>query len=235
MTTTLKLTLIAAVCLVDAPLRVSAQHRDSRPAAPAVAQREMPSWMRRGLPGPGHAALEPLVGAWRVHKSIYATMGRRSDEPPLVSDDIIARREWVAGGRYVQDTTEGTVAGMPYWRRGWLGYSNMDRRYEWVTIDAVNTTMMIYLGAPGSGQRTPISMSGAFTDQGVAGERSVGKRVGQRTVIRIENKDRHVIELYFTPPGGKEALADRSVYTRAPQSGTSQRQSRAQYQLGTAR
>ena len=38
--------------------------------------------------------------------------------------------------------------------------------------------------------------------------------VGQRTVIRIESDDRHVFELYFTPPGGKEQLALRTVYTR---------------------
>jgi hypothetical protein len=48
----------------------------------------------------------------------------------------------------------------------------------------------------------------------VVGEQTVGKPVGQRTVIRIESNDRHVSELYFTPPGGKEQLALRIVYTR---------------------
>ena len=38
--------------------------------------------------------------------------------------------------------------------------------------------------------------------------------VVQRTVIRIEGNDRNVSELYFTPPGGKEQLALRLVYTR---------------------
>jgi len=90
----------------------------------------------------------------------------------------------------------------------------MDRRYEWVTIDAVNSTMMSYVGARGSGPRLPIIMSGVFTDQGVAGEESVGKAVAMRTVIRIETKDRHVLELYFTPPGKREVLATRMVYTR---------------------
>jgi hypothetical protein len=35
-----------------------------------------------------------------------------------------------------------------------------------------------------------------------------------RTVISIESEDRHVFELYVTPPGGRELLADRKVYTR---------------------
>jgi hypothetical protein len=100
------------------------------------------------------------------------------------------------------------------WRKGWLGYSTMDERYEWVTIDPVNTTMMYFAGASKSGRQIPITMSGIFTDQGVAGEETVGKRVGMRTVIKIESDDRNVFELYFTRPGQREALATRAIYTR---------------------
>ena len=128
-------------------------------------------------------------------------MGRSPDLPPIVSRDVRTTRVWVADGQYLEDTTEGTVDGQPYWRRGWLGYSNLDRRYEWVTI-APRVPMMIYLGKPGSGAGLPIEVSGVFTDQGVVNEQTVGKPVGQRTVFRIESDDRHVSELYFTPPGG---------------------------------
>lgn len=57
-------------------------------------------------------------------------------------------------------------------------------------------------------------MSGAFTDQGMIGEETVGKPIDQGTVIQIESDDRHIVELYFTGPNGEEFLADRSVYTR---------------------
>jgi hypothetical protein len=140
-------------------------------------------------------------------------MGRSPDAPPLVSNDIRTNRAWTANHYYVEDTTEGTVAGQPYFRKGWLGYSNIDRRYEWVTI-APLVPMMFYLGKPGSGEKMPIEVTGTFTDQGVVSENSVGKSVVQRTVFRIESADRHVSELYFTPPGGKEQLAMRLVYTR---------------------
>jgi hypothetical protein len=109
-----------------------------------------------------------------------------------------------------------TIAGAPYWRLGLLGYSTMDERYEWVTIDAANANMMIYRGEPGSGSALPITMSGTFTDQGVIGEETVGEQIGQRTVIEILDDDRHIIELYFTRPSGEELLADRSIYTRVP-------------------
>jgi hypothetical protein len=174
----------------------------------------MPVWVQRGLPGEGHARLEPLVGTFKQHKMIYGTLGRDPSAPPLVSDSVTTIRQWVAGGRFLEDASEGTIDGQPYWRKGWLGYSAMDKRFEWVTIDAVNTTMMFYVGEPGTGTELPASLSGRFTDQGVAGESTVGKSLGMRTVIAIESRDRHTFELYFTPPGGKEILADRTIYTR---------------------
>ena len=183
-------------------------------AAPA-ASTDLPAWVRRGLPGPGHATLAPLAGTWRVQMGIYATLGRSADAPPITSDDLVTRRQWLAGGRYLEDTTEGTLEGSRYWRRGWLGYDNMAARYEWVTIDEINAGMMRYISRTGSGPQTRIDLFGTFVDQGVAGEDFVGKTVQMRTVIRIESADRHVIELYFTPPGRKEALATRAVYTRS--------------------
>jgi hypothetical protein len=182
--------------------------------ATAAAPADMPPWMRRGLPAAGHATLAPLVGKWRVRLSIRATFGRSPDAPPIISEDLVCERVWVAGGRYLEDVTTGTAAGGAYWRKGWLGYSTMDNRYEWVTIDGVNSMMMSYAGKPGTGSARPISMSGVFTDQGVAGEASVGRSVRMRTTILIEGPDRHVFELYFTPPGKPEVLAQCAVYTR---------------------
>jgi len=202
------------VLLLAIPRFTLSQSPATRQIAATGQEQEMPSWMRRGLPGEGHAALNPLIGAWRVEMSIHATFGRSPSAPPIVSTDLVCRREWVAGGRYIEDITEGTAVGGRYWRKGWLGYSTMDRRYEWVTIDAVNSTMMSYVSTKGSGTKMPISMRGVFTDQGVAGEESVGKSVAMRTVISIENPDRHIVELYFTPPGKTERLATRMVYTR---------------------
>jgi hypothetical protein len=208
-------TLITLACIVGASVHASSQENSGQSDAPAAAQQQMPDWIQRGLPAAGHEALDPLKGTWRVEMSLYLAGGTADD--PIVSDDLICRREWVAGGRFLYDVTEGTLADGPYWRMGVLGYSTMDERYEWVTADAANANMMVYFGEPGSGKEMPISMSGTFTDQGLISEESSGKEVGQRTVISIENNDRHVIELYFTPPGEEEFLASRMVYTRMPE------------------
>jgi hypothetical protein len=202
---------LAIVCAVVIGLRLL--QRDSAAATPdAVA--DAPNWVLRGMPGPGHSALEPLVGRWSVRMSVHALLGRTPDDPPLVSEDLVASKQWIAGGRYLEDTTTGSMAGRSYWRRGWLGYSNVDERYEWVTVDATNANMMSYAGQRGSGPRAPVTMTGMFTDQGVTGERNAGRIVLTRTVIHVCANDRHALELYVKPPDGAEVLAVRMDYTR---------------------
>jgi Protein of unknown function (DUF1579) len=127
------------------------------------------------------------------------------------------RREWISetGNRYLRDVTEGMFGGRSYYRLGILGYSTMDKRYEWNTVDALNTNMMTYKGKKGGASPNgDIVMSGEFTDQGVLGESYAGKNIGQRAVIKIESPDRHVFDVYFTPPGEKERLTARAIYTR---------------------
>jgi hypothetical protein len=210
-TTSRVLLITAFACAFATP--VAAQSVDDRRSAPPAAQEAVPNWIARGMPGPEHAALAPLVGSWRAELSVYGIMGRSPDHPPIVSRDIHATRVWIADGQYIEETMEGTVDGQPYWRRGWLGYSNIDRRYEWVTV-APRVPIMIYFSKPGVSERQSIDLTGVFTDQGVVSEKTVGKTIVQRTVFRIESNDRHMCELYFTPPDGKEQLALRFVYTR---------------------
>jgi hypothetical protein len=57
-------------------------------------------------------------------------------------------------------------------------------------------------------------MAGTFTDQGLLGEDSVGKQIPMRTSVEIESPDRHILQLFFMPPGRPEILIDKSVYSR---------------------
>jgi Protein of unknown function (DUF1579) len=171
--------------------------------------------IRNGQPGEMHKRLNALVGEWNVDMSLFIAGG--TAEKPIVANGLTCHREWMAetGNRHLRDITQGTIGGNPYYRFGILSYSTMDKRYEWNTVDALNTNMMTYKGAKDSATAGgDIVMSGEFTDQGVLGDAYVGKNIGQRTVIKIESPDRHVFELYFTPPGEKERLAARGIYTR---------------------
>ena len=183
----------------------------ARPAPSAGAA--PPPFVVRGLPGPGQEAMRPLAGDWKAVMSLYAALG--TPDHPATSDDLRTHREWIAGGRFLVDVTEGTMGGQPYYRKGTLGYSAMDKRFEWVTQDAMNANMMIYMGAKGSGPTFPTSLTGSFTDQGLLGESFAGRSIRQRTVIRIFDNDHHEMLIYFTPPGGKERLVDRKEYKRS--------------------
>jgi len=178
-------------------------------AAPTV---DLPALARRTAPGPGQQALAPLVGRWRVEKRIFVAMG--SPEKPALSNGMTTERHWVGNGRFLADTTTGAVAGRPYFRTGLLGYNVMERRYEWTTADNVTPILMSYRARAGSGVTRPIDMRGSFVDPGVLGEANVGKPVAMRTRIRIIDRDHHIFEIYFAPPGGREMLADRMIFTR---------------------
>ena len=192
----------------------SPQTRQATPATTDASQQQ-PALVRNGQPGEMHKRLDALVGEWNVEKTLFIAGG--TPEKPIVSSGMVSRREWIAetGNRHLRDVTQGTLAGNPYYRLGILSYSTVDKRYEWNTVDATNTMMMTYKGAKDSANANgDIVMSGEFTDQGIFGDSSVGTTIGQRTVIKIESPNRHVLELYFTPPGEKERLVDRSIYTR---------------------
>lgn len=96
------------------PLAIAAAAQNTQ----STNQQPPPPWIQRGIPGAGHAALAPLVGSWRVELSIYGTMGRSPDLPPIISQDVRTTRIWIADGQHIEDTTVGTVDGKPYWRRG---------------------------------------------------------------------------------------------------------------------
>jgi hypothetical protein len=176
---------------------------------------QQPAMVRNGQPGEMHKRLDALVGKWDVVMTFY--IAGDTAEKPLIANGMICNRQWIAetGNRHLRDVTQGMVGNNPYYRLGILSYSTMDRRYEWNTVDALNANMMTYKGEKNSASmKGDIVMTGEFTDQGVLGDAYAGKNVGQRTVIKIESPNRHVFELYLTPPGEQERLATRGTYTR---------------------
>jgi hypothetical protein len=163
-------------------------------------------------PGRYHRALDPLVGTWKAVKTNYVLDGGK----PVVSRDLTVKVRWIArtGGRFLREETRGTLAGNRYYRLGVLGFSNIDRRYEWTTFDSVTPAAMTYRGAPVTDVASTMSIPGEFTDPGLLGPAYLGKTIRMRTVITIRADDHHTFDLYFTPPGQAERLADRVVYTR---------------------
>ncbi|QKW38181.1 DUF1579 family protein [Actinomadura sp. NAK00032] len=178
---------------------------------PAASTTAAPSPGGDLAPGPYHRALDPLAGTWRAVKTNYV-LG--AGGAPVVSRDIVVKVNWIrkTGGRFLQERTSGTLAGDRYFRVGVLGFSTIDRRYEWTTFDSVTPTAMTYRGAPVTGSPSVLSIPGEFTDPGILGPEYRGRTIPMRTVIDLRGKP--TFDLYFTPPGQTERLIDRVVYTR---------------------
>jgi hypothetical protein len=144
-----------------------------------------------------------------------STSQAEAPENPARSSDITAERKWIGNSaKHLLDITKGTLANSPYYRLGVLGFSNVDNVYEWSTFDGLNANMMLYKSARLGKPSNTIIVTGVFTDQGLIDEQTAGQAIAMRTLFTIEDNDRHVVELYFTPLQRDEMLIDRSVYTR---------------------
>ncbi|NKY29838.1 DUF1579 family protein [Nocardia gamkensis] len=161
----------------------------------------------------GHRRLNQLVGTWKGDKSTFVA-GGTADNP--VRREIVSHWEWIAetGNNFLREEAEDVHGSGAYYRLGLLGFGPTDNRYEWTTVDSVTPMTMSYKGAKGSGGDPEIVMAGEFTDPGVLGAQFAGKTIPMRTVIRLESADRVIMEIYFTPPGAAELVADRVVLTR---------------------
>lgn len=161
----------------------------------------------------GHRMIGRLAGEWNGAKSTFIA-GGTADNP--LRSHIVSRWSWITktGNNFLREEAEGTLGGKPYYRLGLLGYSPADDRFEWTTVDSVTPMTMTYKGEKGSGGQPDITALGEFTDPGVLGPQFVGKTIAMRTRISFEGSDHVVMRIYFTPPGGPEALADQVDLTR---------------------
>ncbi len=87
-----------------------------------------------------------------------------------------------AGGRFLYDVTEGTLADGPYWRMGVLGYSTMDERYEWVM--SMSSTRTIRTSAMGRGRTLVASHNHDAADFGSRRSGSTTFNVGASSVFQ---------------------------------------------------
>lgn len=162
----------------------------------------MEAWTKFATPGPGHAAIEPLVGAWKVESTGWMA----PDAPPQKGTGT-SEHEWVLGGRCLRQTFHGEANGQPFEGIGYTGYDNFKKKYVGAWIDTMGTGIMISSGeADATGK--------AFTFEAEIDDVMTGKPMKMREVIRIESADRDVMEMYTADRTGKEYKMMEIFYTR---------------------
>jgi hypothetical protein len=177
----------------------------SGPAAAQQGQDEeamMKVYMQAAAPGAQHQRLAELTGSWQIEFTSWQAPGA-----PPVEGTGTAEKTMVLGGRYLRESMESSMMGMPFHGLGLLGYDNLRQEYSGVWLDDMSTQLMPY-----SGQYDPVHKT--YTMKGQYLDAASGQLVTARMVTTVVSDKEHRFEMFMPGPDGKEFKGMEMVYTR---------------------
>jgi len=192
--------LIASLAVLTAS--IAAADDKAAPAGGPDQKALMEAWMKFATPGPGHKALQPLVGTWNVKVTTWMAPGTA----PITSDGV-SEVAWVLGGRYLEQKNEGSFMGQPYSGIGYTAYDNYKKQYLGTWMDNVGTSILSMSGTADSSGKV-VTMEGKMDDF------ITGKVLAIRSTLRILDDDHNVYEMFSPGPDGKEYRMMQIDYTR---------------------
>jgi hypothetical protein len=162
----------------------------------------MDAMMKAGSPGEQHKQLARMAGKWDTTVKMYQAPGA----PPQVSTGV-SENKLVLGGRWVQETFNGTFMGMPFSGIGYTGYDNIKKQYVGTWMDTMSTSVMQSAGtADASGKNFEFS---ATMDDPVT-----GKAVTTKSTMTVTDENHHTMEMWMPGPDGKMFKMMEISYTR---------------------
>lgn len=168
---------------------------------------QMKAWMQAATPGPNHKLLGYCVGTWDAH--VRSWMGPPGTDPQESKGVSVSK--WVLGGRYVQSDYNGEAMGMPFSGIGYAGYDNVKKVFTSCWMDTMGTGMMIDEGTYDAATKTFTYASKAPCP--------TGGTIESKTVIRVVNKDQHIMTIYNKMPGMDEMTKALEItYSRTDKS-----------------
>jgi len=171
-------------------------------AAPVVDEAEMMAkWMEYATPGKEHERLAHKIGRWTMRVVSFMPGGATSES--LGQSEM----KWTLDGRFVQDTTEGDMGGMPFHGRGLTGYDKIKQKYVSTWVDNMMTGIIQVEG-------TYDSSTKSFTYVGQMPDPMSGAYVPTRQVERVIDTDHFVFEMYVSDARGAETKQMEIHYTR---------------------
>jgi uncharacterized protein DUF1579 len=162
----------------------------------------MDAMMKAGSPGEQHKQLARMAGKWDTTVKMYQAPGA----PPQISTGV-SENKLVLGGRWVQETFNGTFMGMPFSGIGYTGYDNIKKQYVGTWMDTMSTSVMQSAGtADASGKNFEFS---ATMDDPVT-----GKAVTTKSTMTVTDENHHTMEMWMPGPDGKMFKMMEINYTR---------------------
>ncbi len=170
--------------------------------APGDVDPAMAAWIKAGAPGEMHKLLEPLVGEWTAVSTFVAAPGA----PPVESKGT-CKRTSILGGRFIQEEFKGDFMGMPMEGLGFYGHDNVKKKYVSAWMDTMTSPIMTSLGTIDDSKKV-ITFTGDYDDP------ATGKVKKNRSIFKIESKEKNSWTMFDTTPDGKEFKTMEIVYTR---------------------
>ena len=165
---------------------------------------QMNRWLKASRPGEAHQRLDELEGRYDIRIRAWLTS---PDQPPLQAEGK-AEYRWLLGDRWLQQTLQSRLMGLPYEGLGMLGYDRIDGHYASYWQDSLSTATRSSFGQIDESSNRLVMRGTAddpatgAMDQPVRYEISLGEPSG------------HVFRAYdLTRPEGQQ-LAMEITYTR---------------------
>lgn len=154
-------------------------------------------------PGPEHKRLGELAGTFDAKVTIYFG----ADKNATVTSKGTLTRQMVLGGRFLQESYDGSFGDQPFKGFGLAGYDTNKKKYVSMWVDSMSNAMMTSEGTYDAATKT-------YHHTGEDIEPVSGKRMKSRDVLKVVSPDEQLLEMYRTPPGGAEFKMMDIRYTR---------------------
>lgn len=149
-------------------------------------------------PGPEHARLAAMAGAWDVQLTVWQKAG----EAPLKSRGV-ALIEPLFGGLFVQERLEGLIGERPFVELSWLGFDPAAKHYQRTGIASGSAAVQALSGSW-------VEAQGALVLEGsaaIAGDR-------ERRVVRQATPDEILVHCQRVPRSDQPWTSCELRYTR---------------------
>ena len=137
---TMSALVLAGLCTAGAGMAADTKTQPAK--APEAARTPSPEekawmdWRVKNVPGDAHKVLAARVGEWNLEVKNWMD----PKAPPMVSK-ATASAKMIMDGRYLQETTSGTMGGTPFNGMGLTAYDIADKKYQGTWIDNMSTEL----------------------------------------------------------------------------------------------
>ena len=150
-----------------------------------------PEALARMAPGPMHAKLEPLIGNWKLDGK-----WRMTPDAPWTEFEATVEREWILGGRFVQETVASEFLGEPFEAIGVFGYDNTREEFTSLWLENMSTAIMTSTGT---------LKGNTLTFEGVNANAMTGEKdCWSKSVVDLGNRDRQTYKGFGKDANGVE-------------------------------